>query len=146
MKTPEELAEEWIETSGWNEEPFRDEYVIEFKKEGYVAGYKAAQEHAHAALEEAEARIQELQDQLADADKVINSSNNSNGWISVKDRLPELWNDYLAFGYGPTIPASCFVAVYDPKSNKWYDMHTDWDWSDVITHWQELPEPPKEEK
>lgn len=67
-------------------------------------------------------------------------------WISVKERLPKLWNDYLAFGYGPTIPASCFVAVYDPKSNKWYDMHTDWDWSDVITHWQELPEPPKEEK
>jgi hypothetical protein len=66
-------------------------------------------------------------------------------WISVKDRLPELWDDYLAFGYGPTIPASCFVAVYDPKSNKWYDMHTDWDWSDVITHWMPLPEPPEKE-
>jgi len=68
------------------------------------------------------------------------------GWISVKDRLPEIWDDYLAFGYGPTIPASCFVAVYDPKSNKWYDMHTDWDWSDVITHWMPLPEPPKDAK
>ena len=41
-KTPEELAEEWIETNGWNTEPFCDEYTIEFKKQGYVAGYQAA--------------------------------------------------------------------------------------------------------
>jgi len=42
MKTPEQLAEEWIETNGWNTEPFRDEYTIEFRKQGYVAGYQAA--------------------------------------------------------------------------------------------------------
>lgn len=67
-------------------------------------------------------------------------------WISVKERLPELWNDYLAFGYSPTIPACCFVVVYDPKSNKWYDMHTDWDLSDFVICWQPVPEPPEEEK
>jgi hypothetical protein len=152
MKTPEELAEEWIETSGWNEEPFRDEYVIEFKKEGYVAGYKAAQEHAHAALEEAEARIQELQDQLADADKVINSSNNSNGWISVKERLPEIEevrNDYkrskcvlwidcdkdIMVGYHLTIGDRTRVMTRfsEPRISN-------------FTHWMPLPEPPKEEE
>jgi len=42
MKTPEEMAEEWIEKNGWNIEPFRDEYTIEFQKQGYIAGYKAA--------------------------------------------------------------------------------------------------------
>ena len=138
MKTPEELAEEYTR-DWWGGLP-EAEGMRKSAKENFLAGYKAAQEHAHAALEEAEARIQELQDQVAGVSKVMPQ------WISVKDRLPKLWNDYLAFGYGPTIPASCFVAVYDPKSNKWYDMHTDWDWSDVITHWQELPEPPKEEE
>ena len=150
MKTPEEMAYDYGEKFDGVEISKNDINIA------WYEGYEAAQEHAHAALEEAEAKIQELQDQLADADKVMpdtcehildmSKMVDVNGWISVKDRMPELWNDYLAFGYGPTIPASCFVAVYDPKSNKWYDMHTDWDWSDVITHWQELPEPPKEEK
>jgi hypothetical protein len=75
-KTPEELAEEWIETNGWNTEPFRDEYTIEFQKQGYVAGYQAGRSNSEA--------VQAAAPQ----------------WISVKDRLPEieeyvviLWND-----------------------------------------------------
>ena len=67
-------------------------------------------------------------------------------WISVKDRLPQICDEYLVFGYSPTIPACCFVVVYHPKNNKWYDMHTGWELSDFVTYWQELPEPPKEEK
>jgi len=160
MKTPEELAEEWIETSGWNEEPFRDEYVIEFKKEGYVAGYKAAQEHAHAALEEAEAEIDRLQTKLSDAGILTtehllgadNSSNNSNGWISVKERLPEIEevrNDYkrskcvlwidcdkdIMVGYHLTIGDRTRVMTRfsEPRISN-------------FTHWQKLPEPPKEEE
>jgi hypothetical protein len=34
---------------------------------GYLAGYKAAQEHAHAALEEAEVEIDKLQSMLSEA-------------------------------------------------------------------------------
>ena len=63
MKTPEQLAEEYVE----------DHDECEFAREAYLAGYKAAQEHAHAALEEAEVRVQELADQLADTSKVMNS-------------------------------------------------------------------------
>jgi len=140
MKTPEEMAEECK-----NKIAQRDIYAmgtlsqreLDYLKEGYLAGYKAAQEHAHAALEEAEARIQELQDQLADADKVINSSNNSNGWISVKDRLPEkkdigdiflVWNAYER----------------DVSTVRWQLYGFD-DVNDMyISHWMPLPEIPED--
>jgi hypothetical protein len=52
-KTPEELAEEYLryesESNYW-------------AKHAFLAGYKAAQGHAHAALEEAEATIAGLSD------------------------------------------------------------------------------------
>lgn len=39
----------------------------------YKAGYKAAQEHAHAALEEAEVEIDRLQTVLSDAGILLNT-------------------------------------------------------------------------
>jgi hypothetical protein len=85
MKTPEQMAEEFskVNTSsvGGALGCYRQGLF-----EGFLAGYKAAQEHAHSALEEAEARheayvlateenfkqLEAKLDQLADADKVIN--------------------------------------------------------------------------
>lgn len=66
----------------------------------------------------------------------INSSNNSNGWISVKERLPK--------------EDEC-VLIYQPKAGCWvssYDKH-DWGmWENGLTceptHWMLLPEPPKD--
>jgi hypothetical protein len=128
MKTPEEMAEEFAKKKG---QPWGCE-------EHFLAGYKAAQDQ----LADADKVMPDTCEHILDMEKMVDV----NGWISVKDRLPEKEGEYLTFKYEPTIPASCFVAVYDPKSNKWYDMHTDWDWSDVITHWMPLPAAPKEEK
>ena len=55
-KTPEELAAIYLS----NLAIYKSEYPL--ARSCFLAGYKAAKEHAHAALEEAEARIQELQD------------------------------------------------------------------------------------
>ena len=74
MKTPEELAEylpqklnendriwslaeDWIEQQGWNQQPFADDYENASRKEGFVAGYKAAKERY-------EARVKELEDSI----------------------------------------------------------------------------------
>jgi len=65
-------------------------------------------------------------------------------WISVKDRLPEEFNDYVAFGYGPTIPARHFLAEYEPKTKRWYERDHDWDLTDTILYWMPLPKPPEE--
>jgi hypothetical protein len=68
-----------------------------------------------------------------------------NGWISVKDRLPEQDMQILAWSGGlGDIPPFCTGG---------YEL---WNWSikfspndcrlTGITHWMPLPEPPKEEK
>jgi hypothetical protein len=59
-KTPERLAEDYAAATA---------PVIE---RAFLAGYKAAQEHAHAALEEAEARIVELQDTIIESQEKLN--------------------------------------------------------------------------
>ena len=158
MKTPEELAEEYKENN--------DE--CEFAREAYLAGYRAAQEHAHAALEEAEARIQELRDQLADVSKVIpdscehilnmgkmidvSTSATLNNWISVKDRLPELndnhySDDVLMFNqHGMEVTHIEKVK----RIIRWKGIQEVIETNngaliEEYTHWMPLPKPPKEE-
>ena len=147
MKTPEQLAEEYADH--WEQDP---EYRLSY--DGYLAGYQAAK------------------DQLADADKVIaedscehildmekmvdvKSSNNSNGWISVKERLPELNYEVIVavpFVFedenGPTDEKGWVIRAAALVSNaegaKW-SIHTEDRWVTYVTHWMPLPEAPKGE-
>lgn len=63
------------------------------------------------------------------------------GWISVKDRLPEKPGKYLVY-------AQHWIAGVRPiiKCELW--IHDKWDKTDAfeVTHWMPLPEPPKEEQ
>jgi hypothetical protein len=140
MKTPEEMAEECK-----NKIAQRDIHAmgtlsqreLDYLKEGFLAGYKAAQ------------------DQLANADKVMPDSCEHildmskmvdvNGWISVKDRLPTqngpilMWSRRLEDV--PTCAAAGYElwnwsAEYSPHDYRLFD----------VTHWMPLPEPPKEEE
>ncbi len=131
MKTPEELAEDLYAKDkelrimaltyiAQNIEPYGGRRALINLQSCFLAGYQAAK------------------DQFADDSKVMPQ------WISVNDRLPEIWDEYLAFGYGPTIPACCFVAAYNPKINKWYEMSTDWDLTETIKYWMPLPKTPEE--
>ena len=135
-KTPEEMAQDYIST-------IADTHSVKAACEkAFITGYQAAQEHAHAALEEAEAKIQELQDQLADADKVMPDTCDHildmskmvdvNGWVSVKDRLPELGTVVLVAKDIGSVNTTYFGV------NGFRD--------ESVTHWMPLPEPPKEEE
>lgn len=67
--------------------------------------------------------------------------NKMSGWISVKDRLPEKYQDCIIFGKNnkhPAISRKIFTSQYDGKrfvhiNIKYYE----------VTHWMPLPEPPK---
>lgn len=121
MKTPEEMAEEYAE----------DNDECEFARDAFLAGYKAAK------------------DQLADADKVMNSPNNSNSWISVKERLPEdsesviYWHDLHGTSIGH------YDSTYHKPNYHWWS-YCYGDNADFRVHWwmplPKMPEPPKEEK
>jgi hypothetical protein len=90
-----------------------------------------------------------------------NSSNNSNGWISVKDKLPNDHRHYIVVSKAEIVDAPVWyngcqswqmeLAYYSQRYERW--MTGDPTLKDVpenkitfeVTHWQELPEPPKEE-
>ena len=56
-------------------------------------------------------------------------------WISVEDRCPEKYGDYLVFD-------DCRNLYV----NEWHCLLHKWQYDDGrITHWTQLPEPPKEE-
>jgi hypothetical protein len=153
-----------------NLEAFGNNQTLRALQACFIAGYKEAQERAHHALEEAEARTQELQDQLADVSKVMNSPENPddcdhivdtskmvdvnscsckgilNNWISVKDRLPRALELVLYFHelHGPSI------GYYDPACPKpgyqWISEECGDNKTDRITHWMPLPSSPEEER
>lgn len=92
---------------------------------------------------------------MAIVDMKICDANNA-GWISVKDRLPELKKEVMVYAVGKIegftgrhAYALCdrFVQHVFPSSpgherwsTPWEYFHTDYE----ITHWMPLPEPPKE--
>ena len=62
----------------------------------------------------------------------------NNNWISVKDKLPKTYTEVLAWVNNKEYP---IIATWD--GTNWSDNivdYTNWD----ITHWQPLPEPPKQ--
>ena len=132
-KTPEELAEEFADFCLTT-----NAYTL--SKAGFLAGYKAAQEHAHAALEESEARMWEIKDQVAGVSKVMPQ------WISVKGELPPK-GEWVLFWYpwGHEVNKLKWVG---PKGQ--LDFHRDYYGESESedggpSHWMPLPEPPKEE-
>jgi hypothetical protein len=167
MKTPEELAEEYS-----NSQNCLDDQTS--RRHAFLAGYQAAKDklprfHAGADVYIIDANnplpkpmplsIAE-QNQFADTSKVMNSSNNSNGWISVKDRLPEDHKHYLVISNVGIVQAPVWyngcpywdveLAYYSQRYERW--MTENPTLKDVpknkvkfdVTHWMPLPEPPTE--
>jgi hypothetical protein len=177
-KTLKELTEEYV-YAWWGP---REDNMTLATRQSYLAGYQAAQEHAHAALEEAEAEIDRLQTKLSDAGILTtehllgadNSSNNSNGWISIKDRLPEDWECCLWYassrgefdcgwennecinlrcktGCGQKFDVGAIFICEFHRKDKHHEQHYLIDDAnnvaliDCFTHWMPLPKPPTEE-
>jgi hypothetical protein len=137
-KTPEQMAEEYCE----------DHDECEFARDAFLAGYQAAKDEYKVAIDtyndvakqmlEEAVRIMSPQDRLADADKVMNSSNNSNGWISVKERLPEYDVEVLTFETG-----NYKVNAVSEYTQWWWDSNEGFERNP--THWMPLPKVPKGE-
>jgi hypothetical protein len=163
MKTPEELAEEYANSI--TRESAR--FIRQDVSFAFFSGYQAAQEHAHAALEEAEAEIDRLQtklsdtgilatDHIVDVSKMVDvsSSETLNNWISVKDRLPEIpENDYSnrvlllrTDGFIVIARIEKCVRFVRPLQQALIVETDNGDPIEEFTHWMPLPEPPKEEK
>lgn len=108
-KTPEQMAEEYANESGWLE----GDYVWREAEAGFLAGYEAAKDE-------------------------MNSSKKLDSWISVEERLPEDEREVLV--------VYCGEGIKDVHMS-WYEGD-EFGWATLgyVSHWMELPEPPKEEK
>ena len=99
----------------------------------------------HAELMQQQAEITSLREQLEIAKK--------DGWISVKDRLPEnvhiknltVGHSKAVLGYvTDNLCTFCVSYDYERKAWRYFDDCHNIVWHE-ITHWQPLPEPPKEQ-
>ena len=68
-------------------------------------------------------------------------------WISVKDRLPDDLTSVLVYFYGAGFESGeQTFAVFSDNKFKVMDISNSLeDYTDIITHWMPLPEPPKED-
>ena len=71
------------------------------------------------------------------------------GWISVKDRLPDQYGEYLAVVSGEVMEVTFYQPIrYYKDGRKWSTCNAEgFEWLNDgdVTHWMPLPEPPKEE-
>lgn len=89
---------------------------------------------------------EQMRDAAALVTKLAGDAAVERDWISVKDRLPEVWrNDETAelvnyMIYSPDFGVD--IGNYHAKAKKWLCMALPC----TVTYWAPLPEPPKEEK
>ena len=67
----------------------------------------------------------------------MTSYHQTSGWISVKDRLPDTDREVLVYD----LDFGCFVLSY--RGMEWEDIPVI---HPHITHWRELPKPPRMEE
>lgn len=145
-KTPEQMAEEYADLC------VSDDYYAPLKA-GFLAGYEAAKDqlqpqpfHAGADVYIIDANnplpkpmplsIAE-QFQFANTSKVMNSPNNSNGWISVKERLPEEGQEVLVSDNNVVSIKS--ISFF---THKWHPYENGFNCEP--SHWMLLPKPPED--
>lgn len=73
-----------------------------------------------------------------------------NEWVRVKERLPDKHGEYIVCAcdegepideriWGDTV---VICADYYDGTFTWYEGNTEYDISDIVTHWMHLPTPP----
>ena len=129
-KTPEELADDYtINVYDCLDDSLSKIKTMRVSKYAFLAGYQAAKES-----------------NFPEKPDGSNSSNSSNGWISVKDRLPEAGIEVLFCS--PKKEMNCCFVGYRAKENEYVDPEGNGLMPRQIekyyTHWMPLPKPPEE--
>lgn len=88
---------------------------------------------------------------LMDVCSMLDDAPTIGGWISVKDRLPEGRTNPHTLDFEPVVCATTFgdVRVYKYGQRLGHTEAHFWNWAGImdeyVTHWQNMPEMPKEE-
>ena len=81
-------------------------------------------------------------DALAIAQHLVDNGVTVQGWVSVKDRLPEPWEQVLIYSRHDFCELALYIGVPGKWRVTWNHEMLD---ADSVTHWMPLPLPPKGE-
>ena len=76
------------------------------------------------------------------ADHLIANGVTVQEWISVKDRLPEPWEQVLIYSRHDFCESAFYIGVPGKWCSTWNHEMLD---ADSVTHWMPMPNPPKGE-
>jgi hypothetical protein len=85
-------------------------------------------------------KLDEITDEKIALLTAIDALEQDNGWISVKDRMPEEGVDVLVYGYIYLNRKGADVDFVERESGNFFYYD-----EGEVTHWQLLPEPPESE-
>jgi hypothetical protein len=85
-------------------------------------------------------KLDEITDEKIALLTAIDALEQDNGWISVKDRMPEEGVDVLVYGYIYLNRKGADVDFVDRESGNFFYYD-----EGKVTHWRSLPEPPESE-
>ena len=125
MKTPEELATDWCWENLSDSPPVvmltNPPLHLPHPKEAFIAGYQAA-----------------IQSSAQTDTNSVDTGHTINTWNSVDEKMPNRSAQYLVhIENGPTRYTEAL---------HWHQYHENWSgltFGHKVTHWMELPEPPK---
>lgn len=130
-KTVEELAKEYVIEKYFKYLKREEDDNYDLLIQDFIADYQAAMNSPEKP---------DTCEHILDMEKMVDV-NPSSGWISVKDRLPEDWDDLSIMLVWRNIE-------HDYDTVRWR-YQQGWDCviqdKSTITHWMPLPKPPKEE-
>jgi len=137
MKTPEELA------ANYGNSIANTHFVRCACKAAFIAGYQAAKESNSPENPDTCEHILDMSKMVdvSSSETLNNSSNNSNGWISVEVRLPKT-DDFCLVN----TEFDCIrIAEYGWESWRFNDAYSSSEHpKSYVTHWMPLPKPPEE--
>ena len=85
--------------------------------------------------------IQPGQKTLGDiADHLISNGVTVQEWVSVKDRLPEPWEQVLIYSRHDFCESAFYIGVPGKWRSTWNHEMLD---ADSVTYWMPMPEPPE---
>lgn len=97
-----------------------------------------------------------LETRCKDCGRLVSTADFKDAWISVKDKLPEMYEYVLVFAQMPGTNEPCPISIARYDSKKWEFFNDDsnnacacgdltWNIeSEEITHWMPLPRIPSE--
>jgi hypothetical protein len=142
-KIPEQLAADYVQ-AWWGS---RDDNMTLATRQSFVAGYQAAMNSPEDPDSCEHILDMSKMVNVSSSETLNNSSNNSNGWISVKQQMPDVHEEVLVNIIYPIEKIEKLAYRLEGDKAEWFVLPDPqgYFWNEEwVTHWMPLPKSPEE--